>query len=91
MRFDKQTSVFHFDTQALKTGNKYLFFFSIQHVLGVKNRWSIEGIRSLRWVLLQGFIREDGIQLFTESNIVDEAIVIAQSEMLFKFVVLSRR
>ena len=91
MRFDKQTSVFHFDTQALKTGNKYLFFLSIQHVLGIKNRWSIEGVRSLRWVLLQGFIREDEIQLFTESNIVDEAIVIAQSEMLFKFVVLSRR
>jgi len=35
--FDQQASVLHFDTKAFKTGNKYLLFFSIKHVLRVKN------------------------------------------------------
>ena len=89
--FDQQASVLHFDTKAFKTGNKYLLFFSIKHVLRVKNWRSIERIRSLSWVLFQGFIREDGIELWAESNIVDETFVIAQGEILLKFVVLCRR
>ena len=81
----------HIDAQALQAANKHLLLSVIQHVLGVKDGWSIEGVRSLRWVLLKGFIREDGIKLVTEGNVVHQAAIGVQSEVLLKFFVLYRR
>lgn len=87
---DEETSVLDIDAESLEACNQNLLFLIVEYVLRVEDRWRVESIRSSGWVLLKRFIGENGFQLVTKSDIVDEAAVVRHGKVLLKSVVLLR-
>lgn len=88
---NQEASVLHLSTKSLQSRDQDLLLLSVKHVLGVEDRGGIERVGAGRWVLLQGFIREDGVQFVTESHIVNESGIVGKGIVLFKSLELNGR
>ena len=59
--FDQKSSILDVSAETLQTLDQNLLLCVIQHVLRVQNRWCVEGVWSVGWVLFESFIGEDGV------------------------------
>ena len=62
-------------TKTLEASDQNILLLSVENVLGVQDRWGVEGVGSGSWVLLKSFVSEDGIELITEGHIVDKTSI----------------
>ena len=75
-------------TESLKACNEDALFGLVEDILGVENRWSVEGVWAGGWVLLESFIGENAIKFVAEDGVGDKVRVLRCGKVFLKSIVL---